>query len=239
MLQLPGATSIVLDSKVSLTAWTEYQSAPDDEDRARCLARHVQSLRAHIDSLHGKNYPQAEELNSLPFVLMFVPIESALIAALQADAGLAEYALKRNVSLLSPANFLSTARTVASVWQLHKQETNAREIARRGGLLVDKFVGFIDNLQGVGNRLDQARTQYRKAIRQLSEGPGNLVSQAKQLSDLGARHEKQLDQRLLERAVETDTEDAHLRLIHSGTDPEIEPDNGGDEDGDASEAQAD
>lgn len=216
VLQLPGATSIVLDSKVSLTAWTEYQSALDDEARAECLARHVQSLRAHIDGLYGKNYPQAEELNALPFVLMFVPIESALIAALQADATLAEYALKRNVSLLSPANFLSTARTVASVWQIHKQDTNAKEIARRGGLLIDKFTGFIDNLQGIGGRLDQARELYDRAIRQLSEGPGNLVSQARQLSDLGARHEKQLDERLTQRAVETDSEaGAHLRLIES------------------------
>ncbi len=215
VLQLPGATSIVLDSKVSLTAWTEYQSALDDEARAECLARHVQSLRNHIDGLYAKNYPQAEELNSLPFVLMFIPIESALIAALQSDPSLAEYALKRNVSLLSPANFLSTARTVASVWQIHKQDTNAKEIAKRGGLLIEKFTGFVDNLQGIGQRLDQAQDLYGKAIRQLSEGPGNLVAQAKMLSDLGAKHSKQLDERLTARALETDPEAAHLHLLEA------------------------
>lgn len=226
VLQLPGGTSIILDSKVSLTAWTEYQSAPDDATRAECLKRHVQSLRNHIVGLNEKNYPQAEELNPLPFVLMFVPIESAMIAALQADATLAEFALRHNVSLLSPANFLATARTVASVWQIHNQSANAREIARRGGMLYDKFRGFADNLQKVDKQMDAARDSFRAAYRQLIEGPGNLVSQVEMLRELGAKANKQMDTQLVQTAVESDPELAKLRALV-------------DQSGDASEEEAD
>mgnify|MGYP001555952230 CR=1 FL=1 len=120
------------------------------------MAEHLGSIKAHITGLGKKNYPDVEDLNALDFVLMFVPIESALIVALQTDPGLPEYALKQRVALPSPANFLATVRTVASVWKVHKQNTNAQDIARRAGLLYDKFVGFIENLKNVGMRLEQA-----------------------------------------------------------------------------------
>ncbi|MGB5487516.1 MAG: DNA recombination protein RmuC, partial [Lysobacterales bacterium] len=157
VLKLPENRSIILDSKVSLKAWTRYQSEEDEGRRDVLLAEHVGSIKAHISGLGKKNYPDVEELNALDFVLMFVPIESALIVALQKDPGLPEYALQQRVALLSPANFLATVRTVASVWQVHKQNTNAQDIARRAGLLYDKFVGFTENLKAVGMRLDQAR----------------------------------------------------------------------------------
>jgi DNA recombination protein RmuC len=220
VLQLPGNTSIILDSKVSLTDWTRYQAAEEDGPRAELLAAHVQSVRAQIINLGSKNYPQVEQLNALDFVLMFVPIESALIAALQTDATLPEFALKHKVALLSPANFLATVRTVAAVWQMHNQNTNAADIAERGGKLYDKFHGFVENLRQVGSRLDQATDSYNKAFRQLSEGPGNLVSQVQLLSDLGARHAKQMDQKLVGHAIETDTEAGHLRLIDALEDNE-------------------
>jgi len=142
VLKLPENRSIILDSKVSLTAWTRYQSEDDEAQREALLAEHVGSIKTHISGLGKKNYPDVEELNALDFVLMFVPIESALIAALQSDPTLPEYALKQRVALLSPANFLATVRTVASVWRVHKQNTNAQDIARRAGLLYDKFVGL-------------------------------------------------------------------------------------------------
>ena len=217
VMQLPGNTSLILDSKVSLTAWTQYQSAPDDVEREACLNRHVQSIRKQIDSLHKKNYPQAEELNAMDFVLMFVPIESALIAALQWDATLPDYALQNNVSLLAPTNFLMAVRTVASVWQLHNQNTNARQIAERGGRLYDKFKGFADNLKAVGQRMNQASDSFNTAYRQLIEGPGNLVSQVELLKELGVKHGKQMDQNLVGHAIESDTESSHLRLIESST----------------------
>ncbi len=210
VLLLPEGRTIVMDSKVSLTAWTRYQSAEDDAERERQIADHVKSLRAHIDGLSAKNYAGVEELNALDFVLMFVPIEAALIAALHQDPGLPEYALKKRVALLSPANFLATVRTVASVWMVHKQNTNARDIAERAGHLYDKFVGFTENLKQVGDRIDQARRAYDSALGQLSTGRGNLVRQAELLKDLGAKHQKQLDEALLERA-----DDARLRLANA------------------------
>lgn len=214
VLLLPENRTIVMDSKVSLTAWTRLQSAEDDGQREVQLAEHVRSLRAHIDRLSAKNYSAAEELNALDFVLMFVPIEAALIAALRADPDLPEYALKKRVALLSPANFLATVRTVASVWMIHKQNTNAQEIASRAGLLYDKFVGFIDNLRQVGARLEQARKAYDDAYSQLSSGAGNLVGQTEKLRTLGAKHAKQLDAGLVEKAAEGGDEDGkNLRLV--------------------------
>jgi DNA recombination protein RmuC len=218
VLQLPGNTSIVLDSKVSLTDWTRYQSAPDDAGRATSLDLHVRSIKAHIDGLAAKNYTEAEELNAMDFVLMFVPIESALIAALQHDPTLPEYALRNRVALLSPSNFLATARTVASVWQVHNQNTNAQRIADRGGKLYDKFKLFAENLKDVGFRMDQAQESFAKAYRQLSEGPGNLVSQVETLKTLGAKNQKDMDENLVTHAVETDTDSSHLRLIDSKED---------------------
>jgi len=214
VLKLPENRCIILDSKVSLTAWTRYQSEEDEARRDALLAEHVGSIKAHIAGLGKKNYPDVEELNALDFVLMFVPIESALIVALQRDPGLPEYALQQRVALLSPANFLATVRTVASVWQVHKQNTNAQDIARRAGLLYDKFVGFTENLKTVGMRLDQARKSYDDAYNQLTTGAGNLVGQTDKLSKLGARHAKQLEAGLVEKAIEdTEEDDNHLRLI--------------------------
>jgi DNA recombination protein RmuC len=215
VLKLPENRSIILDSKVSLTAWTRYQSEDDEARRDVLLAEHVGSIKAHITGLGKKNYPDVEELNALDFVLMFVPIEAALIVALQRDPGLPEYALQQRVALLSPANFLATVRTVASVWQVHKQNTNAQDIARRAGLLYDKFVGFVDNLKNVGTRLDQARKAYDDAYNQLTAGAGNLVGQTDKLSKLGARHAKQLEAGLVEKATDDTLEDdSHLRLVH-------------------------
>jgi len=214
VLKLPENRSIILDSKVSLTAWTHYQAEEDEARRDALMAEHVGSIKAHISGLGKKNYPDVEELNALDFVLMFVPIESALIVALQKDPGLPEYALQQRVALLSPANFLATVRTVASVWQVHKQNTNAQDIARRAGLLYDKFVGFTENLKAVGTRLDQARKSYDDAFNQLTTGAGNLVGQTDKLSKLGARHAKQLEAGLVEKAVDdTLDDDSHLRLV--------------------------
>ena len=199
VLHLPEGKSIVLDSKVSLSAWIRFQACGvEDEDRARALKEHIQSIRQHVRSLGEKRYTEVPELNALDFVLMFVPIESALMEALQAEPDLADYALLNKVALLSPTNFLATMRTVASVWSVHKQNHNAQEIARRAGFLYDKFAGFVDNMQGVGARLDQAQRSYEKAFGQLTSGPGNLLRQTEQLRELGARSTRHLDRNLLE-----------------------------------------
>jgi DNA recombination protein RmuC len=199
VLHLPEGKSIVLDSKVSLLAWTRYQACEDDEaGRAEALKEHIQSIRQHIRGLGEKRYAEIPELNSLDFVLMFMPIEAALIAVLQADPEIAEYALRNKVALLSPTNFIATMRTVGSVWSVHKQNRNAQEIARRAGLLYDKFAGFVENLQAVGDRLGQAQQSYEKAFGQLSTGAGNLLRQTESLRELGARNTRQLERKLLE-----------------------------------------
>jgi len=210
VLHLPEGKSIILDSKVSLVAWTRYQACQDDDEgQAAALKDHIQSIRQHIRGLGEKRYAEVPELNALDFVLMFVPIESALIEALQADPELAEFALRNKVALLSPTNFLATMRTVASVWSVHKQNTNAQEIASRAGLLYDKFAGFVENLKGVGDRLNQAQQSYQKAFGQLSTGAGNLLRQTESLRELGARNSRQLDRQLVEQssgAGETEAE---------------------------------
>ena len=200
VLHLPEGKSIVLDSKVSLVAWTRYQSTEDDEERLAALKEHILSIRQHIRGLGEKRYAEVPELNALDFVLMFVPIESALIEALQTDPELAEFALRNKVALLSPTNFLATMRTVASVWSVHKQNTNAQEIAGRAGLLYDKFAGFVENLQNVGDRLRQAQQSYEKAFGQLSTGAGNLLRQTELLRDLGARNTRQIDPQIVEQS---------------------------------------
>jgi DNA recombination protein RmuC len=223
VLHLPESKSIVLDSKVSLVAWTRYMSIEGgtsedasenrDDKRAAALKEHIQSLRQHVKSLGEKRYAEIPELNSLDFVLMFVPIEAALIAALQADPELAEFGLRNKVVLLSPTNFLATMRTVASLWSVHKQNANAREIARRAGLLYDKFAGFVENLQGVGERLRQAQLSYDDAFSQLSTGAGNLLRQTDMLRELGARNTKELEQKLREQASQ---ESPALEVVPAG-----------------------
>ena len=208
VLHLPEGKSIILDSKVSLVAWTRYQAADDDDAREAAIKEHVASIRQHVKDLGEKRYAELPELNALDFVLMFIPIEGALIAALQYDPALAEMALRNKVALLSPTNFLATMRTVGSVWAVHRQNTNAQEIARRAGLLYDKFAGFVENLQQVGDRLRQAQQSYDTAFGQLSTGAGNLLRQTDQLRELGARNTKQLGAGLVENAGVADKETA-------------------------------
>jgi DNA recombination protein RmuC len=213
VLHLPEGKSIVLDSKVSLLAWTRYQAAADDDARGAALKEHVASLRQHVKNLGEKRYAEIPELNSLDFVLLFVPIEAALIAALQADPELAEFALRNKVALLSPTNFLATMRTVGSVWAVHKQNRNAQEIAGRAGLLYDKFAGFVENLRQVGDRLRQAQQSYDSAFSQLSTGAGNLLRQTDQLRQLGARNTKQIERELLEQSSEDGSPDGDAAAL--------------------------
>jgi DNA recombination protein RmuC len=200
VVHLPEAKSIVLDSKVSLLAWTRYQATQDVAAQDVALKDHINSLRQHIRNLSEKRYSELPGLDALDFVLMFVPVEAALIAALQADPELPIFALNQRIALISPTNFLATMRTVASVWAVHRQNRNAHEIARRAGLLYDKFHGFIENLQRLGDRLRQAQESYDGAFSQLSSGSGNLIRQAELLRELGARNTKQLEPALVEKS---------------------------------------
>lgn len=210
LIMLPGDKQVVVDAKVSLTAYQQYVAADDDVIGQAALKQHVQSLRNHVKGLSGKDYKRLEGLHSLDFVLLFVPIEAAFSAALQAEPNLFQDAFDRSIVIVSPTTLLATLRVIDSLWKQERQSQNAREIAERAGWLYDKFVLFVQDLDEVGSRLQQLDKAYSAARNKLTEGRGNLISRSEQLKLLGARASKQLPADLLERAM-TD-EDGLMRL---------------------------
>jgi len=200
LIQLPGDKQVVVDAKVSLTAYQLLTSAEDEGTRALALKQHVQSLRNHLKGLSLKDYQRLEGLQSLDFVLLFVPIEAAFAAALQADPELFQEAYGRHVVIVSPTTLLATLRVIDSLWRQERQSQNAREIAERAGALYDKFAAFIQDLDEIGNRLQQLDKAYLGARNKLTDGRGNLVGRAEQLKLLGARASKRLPTDWLERA---------------------------------------
>ncbi|CAI8871131.1 DNA recombination protein RmuC homolog [Pseudomonas chlororaphis] len=211
LIMLPGDKQVVVDSKVSLTAYQQFVAADDEVIGQAALKQHVLSLRNHVKGLAGKDYKRLEGLHSLDFVLLFVPIEAAFSAALQAEPNLFQEAFDRNIVIVSPTTLLATLRVIDSLWKQERQSQNAREIAERAGWLYDKFVLFIQDLDEVGNRLQQLDKAYSAARNKLTEGRGNLVSRSEQLRLLGARASKSLPADLLERAM-TDADGALLEL---------------------------
>ncbi|WP_434773585.1 DNA recombination protein RmuC [Pseudomonas entomophila] len=201
LIMLPGDKQVVVDAKVSLTAYQQFVSDPDGERAQAALKQHVQSLRTHVKGLSGKDYNRLEGLHSLDFVLLFVPIEAAFSAALQAEPNLFQEAFDRQIVIVSPTTLLATLRVIDSLWKQERQTQNAREIAERAGWLYDKFVLFIQDLDELGNRLQQVDKAYAAARNKLCEGRGNLVSRSEQLKLLGARASKSLPSDLLERAM--------------------------------------
>lgn len=201
LIYLPGDKQVVVDSKVSLTAYQQYVAAEDDSIGQLALKQHVVSLRAHVKGLAGKDYKRLDGLHSLDFVLLFVPIEAAFSAALQAEPNLFQEAFDRNIVIVSPTTLLATLRVIDSLWKQERQSQNAREIAERAGWLYDKFVLFIQDLDEIGSRLQQLDKAYSAARNKLTEGRGNLISRSEQLKLLGARASKSLPAELLERAM--------------------------------------
>lgn len=217
LISLPGDKQVVVDAKVSLTAYQQFVSSEDDGIAQAALKQHVQSIRSHVKGLSGKDYKRLEGLHSLDFVLLFVPIEAAFSAALQAEPTLFQEAFDRHIVIVSPTTLLATLRVIDSLWKQERQSQNAREIAERAGWLYDKFVLFIQDLDEVGSRLQQLDKAYAAARNKLTEGRGNLVSRSEQLRLLGARTSKQMPADLLERAM---TEEEHpMAAIHELDDP--------------------
>nr|MBO2509059.1 DNA recombination protein RmuC [Gammaproteobacteria bacterium] len=201
LIRLPGDKQVVVDAKVSLTAYQQLIAAGDEQQRQSALKQHVQSLRNHLKGLSVKDYQRLEGLHSLDFVLLFVPIEAAFAAALQADPELFREAFERNVVIVSPTTLLATLRVIDSLWRQERQSQNAREIAERAGALYDKFVAFVADLDEMGSRLQQLDKAYAAARNKLVEGRGNLVGRVENLKLLGARASKSLPAELLERAA--------------------------------------
>ncbi len=198
VIRLPEEKHLVVDSKVSLTAYTEYSSAESDNEREIALKRHLDSIKKHVNELSEKDYSKLLGINSPDFVLMFMPIEPAFGLAVQADHELFNYAWRRKVVIVSPTTLLATLRTIASIWKYEKQSQNAQEIARRGGLLYDKFVSFVKDLEAVGASLGRAEKAYEEAHKKLTSGRGDLISQAEQLKSMGVITKKSLPSEYLE-----------------------------------------
>ncbi|WP_296269030.1 DNA recombination protein RmuC [Pseudomonas sp. UBA6562] len=201
LIMMPGNKQVIVDAKVSLTAYQQYVSESDNSRGQAALKQHVQSLRSHVKGLSGKDYNRLEGLHSLDFVLLFVPIEAAFSAALQAEPNLFQEAFDKQIVIVSPTTLLATLRVIDSLWKQERQSQNAREIAERAGWLYDKFVLFIQDLDELGNRLQQVDKAYAAARNKLCEGRGNLISRSEQLKLLGARASKSLPADLLERAL--------------------------------------
>jgi DNA recombination protein RmuC len=191
IVNLPNGQKIILDSKVSLTAFEGYVNAESELDRAAHLANHVQSLRSHIRDLSKKEYHQLDGA-SVDYVIMFVPIEGALAAALVEDPGLTAMAIDSNVTIATPTTLMIALRTVANVWQVERRNRNAEAIADRAGKLYEKFAGFLDDMGDLGRKLTGAQKSYGMALGKLQSGPGNVVRQIEQLKELGARTSKSL-----------------------------------------------
>ena len=198
VIRLPEEKHLVIDSKVSLTAYTEFASADTDIQRDVLLKKHLDSIRKHIKELSDKNYASLLGINSPDFVLMFLPIEPAFGLAVQNDHELFNYAWQQKVIIVSPTTLLATLRTVASIWKYEKQTQNAIEIAKRGGLLYDKFVNFVKDLEDVGKSIAGAEKAYNEAHKKLVSGRGDLINQAEQLKTMGVITKKSLPAEYLE-----------------------------------------
>jgi DNA recombination protein RmuC len=201
IIQLPDNKHLVVDSKVSLTAFERYFNTDDPAQRDQYLRAHVSSLRAHVDNLSRTNYQMLYQINTPDYLLLFVPLESALSVASQADPQLFTDALERNIVLVTTSSLLATMRTVAHLWKQEKQTRSVLEIARQSGLLYDKFVAFVEDLKDIGARLDQARAAYDGAMNKLSDAarPGDtLIGKAEKIRELGAKASKRLPSELLE-----------------------------------------
>lgn len=205
IINLPESKNLVIDSKVSLSAYERYCSTDDEEQRAIELKEHIGSVRKHIKELSSKNYQNLYQLTSLDFVLMFIPIEPAFNEAVNADLELYQEAFERNIVVVSTSSLLATLRTIASIWRQENQSRNAMEIARQGGDLYDKFVGFVEDLVQLGKRIRATDEAYQEAMKKLVEGKGNLVKRAEEMKSLGAKATKSIPPKILERAEAGET----------------------------------
>lgn len=205
VINLPDGKKMIVDSKVTLTAYERYVNEEDDNLKEQFLKEHVSSLKRHVEQLGEKNYQDLYKIESPDFVLLFVPIEPAFALALQEDATLYNKAFEKNIVIVTPSTLLATLRTIDSMWTNQKQQENAYEIARQAGALYDKFEGFVADLIKIGKRMDEAKGEYSQAMNKLVEGKGNLVTSVEKLKKMGAKAKKSLPEAIINRAETNDT----------------------------------
>ncbi len=198
VILLPEDKHLIVDSKVSLTAYERWVDAPEHEDQQQYLKKHVQSIENHVRELSSKNYQDLYGIHSPDFVLLFMPIESALSIAVKEKPDLFSDAWDRRVVIVSPSTLLATLRTIASIWVQERQNRNVLEIAKEAGALYDKFVGFLSDMQQIDTHLQKASEKHNDAMKKLSTGTGNVVRKIENLKTLGAKANKQIDARFLD-----------------------------------------
>ncbi|BEI40186.1 MULTISPECIES: DNA recombination protein RmuC [unclassified Polynucleobacter] len=197
IIKLPEGRHLVIDSKVSITAYARHTEAASPDEADKELLAHIQSIRQHIQGLSGKNYAGIADIASVDFVLMFIPIEPAFLSALKSAPNLYQEALSKNIVLVCPSTLMATLRTVAHLWRQDQQNKNAMEIARQCASLYDKFVGFVEDLEQIGKRLEQAQSSYHDAFNKLKTGKGNLIKAAEKVKELGVKPNKMIASNLL------------------------------------------
>ena len=202
VIHLPDNKKMIVDSKVSLTAYEQFVNADDETEKTQFLKEHLASLKRHVEQLSEKKYEDIYKIESPDFVLLFVPIEPAFAVALNADNNLYNKAFEKNIVIVTPTTLLATLRTIDTMWNNEKQQKNAIEIARQAGALYDKFDGLLSDLIGIGKKIDASKTDYNAAMNKLVDGRGNLISSVEKLKKMGAKAKKALPQNIIDRAEE-------------------------------------
>ncbi|RXR17716.1 DNA recombination protein RmuC [Flavobacterium amnicola] len=200
VINLPDGKKMIVDSKVTLTAYERYINEDDEETKAQYLKEHVIAIKRHVEQLGDKNYQDLYQIESPDFVLLFIPMEPAFALALNEDTTLYNKAFEKNIVIVTPSTLLATLRTIDSMWTNQKQQENAYEIARQAGALYDKFEGFVSDLIKIGKKIDESKLEYSGAMNKLVEGKGNLITSVEKLKKMGAKAKKSLPESIINRA---------------------------------------
>ena len=200
VINLPDGKKMIVDSKVTLTAYERYINEDDEDLKAQHLKEHVIAIKRHVEQLGDKNYHDLYQIESPDFVLLFIPMEPAFALALNEDTTLYNKAFEKNIVIVTPATLLATLRTIDSMWANQKQQENALEIARQAGALYDKFEGFVTDLIKIGKKIDESKVEYSGAMNKLVEGKGNLITSVEKLKKMGAKAKKALPENIINRA---------------------------------------
>jgi DNA recombination protein RmuC len=203
VIHLPDNRKMIVDSKVSLTAYEQFVNAEEEPQKALFLKDHINSLKRHIEQLSEKKYEDIYKIESPDFVLLFIPIEPAFAVAINSDNSLYNKAFDKNIVIVTPSTLLATLRTIDTMWNNEKQQKNALEIARQAGSLYDKFHGLLNDLIGIGKKIDASKTDYNAAMNKLVEGNGNLITSVEKLKNMGAKAKKALRVNIIELASYT------------------------------------
>lgn len=210
IIKLPDNKNIIIDSKVSLIDYETYISSDDEKEKSIALTNHIRSVKNHIKELSVKNYQNLYQINSLDFVLMFIPVEPAFSLAIKTEQGLFDEAFEKNIVIVCPSTLLATLRTIANIWRYEKQNRNALEIAQLSGSLYDKFFNLIENLKDIQNRFILIQNSFDDTFKKLSSGRGNIIFTIEKIRKLGAKATKSLSPNLIEQAETT-----NLKLIEN------------------------